>query len=257
VMGYKPNLKNPQTYNEKLQWLKLNDHNPLYTQLVDKYKVRDYIANEIGREHLVPLYGVWDTAEEIDFDTLQNEFVLKANHTSGDVFICKDKEKTDLNLLKKQISKWIKRNYYWKSREWPYKDVRPKIIAEKYLKEFEHGLIDYKIMCFNGKALCTFVCTKRNTEEGLHITIVDRDWNILLVCRKNTPRENFVEKPTTYNSMLSYAEKLSKDMPFVRVDLYEMKEKIMFGELTFYPASGFEGFSPSEWDKKFGDWLKL
>ena len=164
MMGTKLDLENPKTFNEKLQWLKLHDRNPEYTKMVDKYEAKEYVANIIGKEYIIPTLGVWDKFDDIDFDALPNEFVLKPTHTSGNVFICKDKSKIDYKKLKKQVNKWLKRDYYRIHREWPYKNVKPRIIAEEYMENKDHTSIkDYKFYCFNGQADYVMICTGRET----------------------------------------------------------------------------------------------
>ncbi|WP_448379491.1 ATP-grasp fold amidoligase family protein [Fervidobacterium sp.] len=258
IFGKKLNLNNPQTFNEKLQWLKLYDRNPMYTMLTDKYEVRKYVAEVIGEEHLIPLLGVWERFEEIDFDKLPNEFVLKPTHTSGDIFICKDKSKVDLTELRKIVNKWLKREYYWFHREWPYKNIKPRIIAEKYMVD-DSGveLKDYKFMCFNGKPKILFVASNRHLEGGVKIDFYDLDWNLLPFERHYKRSGKVMPKPRSFNKMIEIAEKLSQGIPFVRVDLYEVDGHPYFGELTFYPGAGFEEFTPEEWDYIIGSWLQL
>lgn len=253
------NLRNPQTFNEKLQWLKLYDRNSLYTTLVDKYGVRDYIKEKIGEEYLIPLIGgPWKNVDEIPFDSLPNQFVLKTTHDSGGVVICKDKENFDINGAKNKLKKSLKNNFYYVGREWPYKNVQPQIIAEKYMSDSDRDeLTDYKLMCFNGKHKCTFICEDRFSKDGLKVTFYDKDWNIMPF-ERHYPRNSVKkDKPITYDKMVELAETLSQGIPFVRVDFYEIQGKIYFGELTFYPGSGFEEFNPPEWDRILGDWLVL
>lgn len=258
-MGKKLNLEHPQTFNEKLQWLKIHDRKPEYTMMVDKYLVREYVAKTVGEEYLIPLLGVWEDPEEIDFDALPDQFVLKCNHNSGlGMCICKDKSELDLPKVKRELKKGLKQDYYLTGREWVYKDVPRRIIAEKYMvDESETELKDYKIMCFGGKARCCFVCTDRHTKEGLHITIFDNSWNMMHFGRHRHPSKDGIHKPAKYETMVKLAEVLAKDIPFVRVDFYEVDGKIYFGELTFFPGSGFEEFTPEEWDNTLGEWIKL
>ena len=256
-MGHKLDLNNPKTFNEKLQWLKLHDRNPLYTTLVDKYEVRKYIADTIGEEYLIPLLGLWDHFNDIDFDKLPNQFVLKCTHDSGGLIICKDKSKLDIKVAKKIINSCLKRNYYWAFREWPYKNVKPRIIAEKYMVD-ESGteLKDYKVFCFNGKPKALFVATDR----GIHQTkfdFFDTNFNHLPFMQhypNNTERE--ITKPKGLEKMLVLAEKLTQDFKHCRADFYDINGQVYFGELTFSHFSGFEPFEPEEWDYKFGDWIK-
>ncbi len=258
MMGTKLDLENPKTFNEKLQWLKLHDRNPEYTKMVDKYEAKEYVANIIGKEYIIPTLGVWDKFDDIDFDALPNEFVLKPTHTSGNVFICKDKSKIDYKKLKKQVNKWLKRDYYRIHREWPYKNVKPRIIAEKYMENFnDEELKDYKLMCFNGKVKFAFTCTDRYSEDGLKVTFFDLNWHKLPFERHYPSSNKYIEEPKNYEFMKKLAEELSQDIPFVRVDFYEINGKIYFGELTFYPGAGFEEFNPEIWDQKIGDMLEL
>lgn len=258
IFGKKLDLKNPKTFNEKLQWLKLYDRNPLYTQLVDKYEVRKYVEKVLGSEYLVPLFGIYNSFEEIDFDALPNEFVLKPTHTSGDIFICRDKSKIDFEKLKKEVNRWLKREYYWLHREWPYKNINPRIICEKYMVD-ESGteLKDYKFMCFNGEPRCLFVCSNRYSKEGLNVDFYDLDWNPMPFERHYKRSGKLIPKPKTFDQMVQFSKVLSKNIPFVRVDFYEVNGHLYFGELTFYPGSGFEEFTPEEYDYILGSWLDL
>lgn len=258
-LGTDLNLENPQSFNEKLQWLKLYDRNSAYTPMVDKYAVRDYISQKIGEEYLIPLVGgPWRSFEEIDFDALPDQFVLKCTHDSGGIVICKDKKTLNKKQAKRNIEKALKRNYFLPCREWPYKNVIPQIIAEKMMVD-ESGieLKDYKFMCFGGEIKCTFVCTDRFSTEGLHVTFFDREWNVMPFTRHYPAKKDGVPKPAAYERMIALAEVLSKDIPFVRVDFYDINGLVYFGELTFYPGSGFEEFTPEEWDYRLGQWIDL
>lgn len=259
VFGKKLDLENPKTFNEKLQWLKLYNRKPEYTIMVDKYKVRDYIAQMLGEEYLIPLLGVWDDPDEIDFDALPDQFVLKCNHNSGlGMCICKDKSKLNIPKVRAELRKGLKENYYIKFREWPYKDVPRKIIAEKYMTNGNgEDLNDYKLMCFNGKVKTTFVCSDRFSKDGLKVTFYDTDWRRMPFERHYPASKAEIDKPQTYEKMVTLAEKLAFGIPFVRVDFYEINGNIYFGELTFFPGSGYEEFTPEEWDKTLGDWIKL
>ena len=259
MMGYELNLACPKTFNEKLQWLKLHNRRPEYTMMVDKYKVREYIADKLGEEYLIPLLGVWDDPDEIDFDKLPNQFVLKCNHNSGlGMCICKDKSKLDISAVKKGLRKGLEQDYFLPGREWPYKNVPRKIICEKYMKmEGCSELTDYKYMCFNGKVKCVFVCSERFSADGLKITIFDRNWSALPVKRDYLKSDKNIPMPKFHHKMMELAEVLSEGIPFIRVDFYEINNHIYFGELTFFPASGFEKFTPEEWDYKLGEWISL
>ncbi len=253
------NLENPQTFNEKLQWLKLHDHNPLYTTLVDKYAVKKWVADKIGEQYVIPTLGVWEKAEDINFDQLPNRFVLKCTHDSGSIVICRDKSKLDKKAIIVKLSLALKNNGYWYGREWPYKNVPPRIIAEKYMTDDDsiQELKDFKLMCFNGKVKCSFVCTERFTKQGLKITFYDTNWDVMPFERHYLRSKTPIAKPLNYDEMVELAEKLSKDIPFVRVDFYSVKGHTYFGEMTFYPGSGLEAFSPSEWNKEIGSYLQL
>lgn len=253
-------LQTPKTFNAKLQWLKLYDRRPEYTMMVDKYRVRDYIAEKIGSEYLIPLLGVWDNPDEIDFDSLPQKFVLKCNHNSGlGMCICKDKSKLDVKKAKADLRKGLEQDYYITLREWPYKDVPRKIICEKYMEDSATTeLRDYKLFCFNGEPKATLICSDRFTESGLHEDFYNELWEKLPVKRPNIPvRKDILERPVNFETMKSLAQKLAENMPFVRTDFYEINGEIYFGELTFFPASGFSSFDPEYWDQKFGEWITL
>lgn len=402
AMGRKLDLDNPQTFNEKLQWLKLYDRKPEYTVMVDKAKAKEWVAEKIGEEYIIPTLGVWEHFDEIDFNKLPDQFVLKCTHDSGGLVICTDKSKLDIETARKKLTKCLKRNFYWVGREWPYKNVPPRIIAEKYMTDesgielkdykifnfdgepkliqvdydrfvehkrnfystdwkyieaaiqyptdpthqinrpkrlekmldlartlaagFPHvrtdfyciddhiyfgeltfyhesgfatftpeslgeemgkliklpggGILliindlavfvlreespaaneelkDYKFMCFNGHVKCGFTVTERFSDDGLKVTFFDREWNPLPFERHYPKSATSIPKPYCLERMIELAEKLSDGIPFVRVDFYESGGQIYFGEMTLYPGSGFEEFSPEEWDKTLGDWIEL
>lgn len=257
-IGRWPDLKNPRTFNEKIQWLKLHDRNPLYTQLVDKYEVRKYIAETIGEKYLIPLLGVWDSFDEIDFDKLPNQFVLKCTHDSGGLVICKDKSKLDIEAAKKKINQCLQRNYYYTWREWPYKNVKPRIIAEEYMEdEPGKGLKDYKFFCFNGAVKALFVATDREIHQT-KFDFFDPEFNHLPM-KQHYPNneEREIKRPAGFEEMKLLASKLTSKFPHCRADFYDMGGKVYFGELTFSHFSGFEPMEPMEWDDKFGHWLTL
>lgn len=259
LFGKRLNLNAPQTFNEKLQWLKLHDRRPEYTAMVDKYAAKQFAANICEEMHIIPTLGVWEHFDDIDFDALPQKFVLKCTHDSGGLVICKDKRTFDKSAAKEKIEKCLKRNFYLSGREWPYKNVPRRIIAEEYLESLDtDGLADYKLMVFNGKVEATFVCTDRFSSDGLKITFFDRDWNRLPCKRQYHSTSNIeIPKPKTYDTMIRYAELMSKGIPFLRADFYEIQGQLFFGELTFYPASGFEKFEPEYWDRTFGDMLDI
>lgn len=259
-MGKELNLGSPRTLNEKLQWLKLYNRKPKYTMMVDKYAVRKYIADTIGEEYLIPLLGVWDNPDDIDFDTLPNQFVLKCNHNSGlGMCICKDKSKLDIEQVKAGLRKGLQQDYYLIGREWPYKNVKRRIIAEKYMTTLGmDDLPDYKIHCFNGEPKFILYCSERFSKTGTKEDFLDTNWSKLPFKRPDLKcSDKILKKPSRLNEMLELAKILSTNIPFLRCDFYEIKGSVYFGELTFFPASGLEAFQPEEWDYRLGDWLKL
>lgn len=255
-LGKKLNLREPKTFNEKLQWLKLNDRKNKYTMMVDKYEVRKYIAETIGEEYLIPLLGVYNKFEDIDFDKLPNQFVLKCTHDSGGLIICKDKSKLDKEEARKKINKSLKKNFYYHGREWPYKDIKPKIICEKYMVD-ESGteLKDYKFFCFNGVPKALFVATDRGVDT--RFDFFDMEFNHLPFMQHYKNATKQIEKPKGFIKMINLAKALSKDIAHVRIDFYDINGKIYFGEITFYHFSGFEKFEPEKYDQIFGEWIKL
>ena len=258
-MGKKLDLKNPQTYNEKLQWLKLYDRKPEYTTMVDKYEVKKYVADKIGDEYIIPTLGVWDNFDDIDFEKLPNQFVLKCTHDSGGLVICKDKSKLDINAAKNKINKSLKQNYYYSGREWPYKNVKPRIIAEKYMVDEEtNDLRDYKFFCFDGKAKMMYMASNRfNNDKETTMDYFDEDFNWLDINWGTKKSDIKPSKPNNFEEMISIAERLSKDIPEVRIDLYYCNKQIYFGEITFFDGSGFNTIKPIEWDYKLGSYIKL
>lgn len=252
----KLDLSKPQTFNEKIQWLKLYDCKDQYTEFVDKFKVRKYISDTIGDEYLIPLIGVWDKFEDIDFDKLPNQFVLKPTHTSGNVFICKDKSEINFIKIKKEINDWLAREYYWIHREWPYKNIKPRIVCEKFMVD-ESGteLKDYKFFCFNGVPKAMFVATDRGVDT--RFDFYDMDFNHLPFMQHYKNSTKLINKPKGFDEMVILAKKLSNNLPHVRVDFYDINGKIYFGELTFYHFSGLEKFEPEIYDEIFGSWLVL
>lgn len=259
-LGYKVDFEQPRTFNEKLQWLKLHDRKALYTQLVDKYEVRKYVAEKIGDEHLIPLLGgPWDSVDEIDFDSLPSQFVLKTTHDCGGIVICTDRSCFDIEKAKAKLSKHLKRTYYCGNREWPYKNVKPRIIAEQYMSDgFGRGLRDYKWYCFNGEPKYMLIVADRFT-GGAKKNVANFDMNFELLPFQNSGAvyNRELTKPATFDEMKEIAKQLSSGIPHVRVDLYEVDGKVFFGELTFYDSSGTARFDPPEWDEIIGSWLEL
>ncbi|RHQ93690.1 ATP-grasp fold amidoligase family protein [Clostridium sp. AF21-20LB] len=255
AFGNRLNLKNPLTFNEKLQWIKLYDRKPEYTTLVDKKNVKDYVAAMIGKEYIIPTLGSWKYFEDIDFEKLPNQFVLKCTHDSGGIYICRDKKTFDKNKAKDVLNKSLSTNYYYQGREWPYRDVEHLILAEKYLAD---NLQDYKFFCFNSVPRMILVCSERYSDGGLKEDFFDENWNHLDVERATHPNSDLkILPPHHLEEMKKLASKLSKNTYFSRIDFYEVEDKIYFGEITFFPSSGLVGFQPDEWDRKLGDWLQL
>lgn len=259
ALDYPLNLQNPRTFSEKLQYMKLYDRNPLYNVFADKYAVRDYVKDKIGGEHLVPLLGKWDTPDDVKLDTLPNKFVLKLNNDSGGVWICTDKSSFDMEAVRQKMRSRFNDSYYWGSREWCYKDIKPLIFAEEYLDDIDTGdLPDYKFFCFDGVPKFLYIATGRHSPEGVRMTWLDTQWNKLPFQYPHHPACDVPPpKPDNLAEMLSIATMLSKDVRFVRVDLYSVKGKVYFGELTLYPAGGFSPIIPREWNYKIGDMLHL
>jgi len=260
-MGYPLNLDNPVTFSEKLQWLKLNDRNSLYTKLVDKYDVKTFVITTIGAQYIIPTIGVWDTVDSIQWESLPQQFVLKTTQGGGSygVIVCKDKSSLDKSLAIKRLNKALKQDIYKTFREWPYKNVRGRIIAEEYMEQEDgSALIDYKFFCFNGEPQFLYVRWEDSTDRKEHINFITLDWEPTHFYRPDCrPSIYLPHKPTKFEDMKELTRKLSKGIPFVRVDLYEINSKVYFSELTFYPSSGLLPFEPGEWDRKIGDMLIL
>lgn len=262
--GKRLNLKNPQTFNEKLQWLKLYDHNPLYTTLVDKYAVKQWVADKIGSEYVIPTLGVWDRPEDIDWDSLPDQFVLKTTHGGGGdgVVICKDKAKINKAEVLARLRKSMKTDPYKRLREWPYKNVPRRIIAEKFMQDYgrpdNKDLVDYKFYCFDGKPYYCQVIRDRHSNET--IDFYNMEWNLMPFVGVNPNGRNGntpVERPAGFDSMVKICERLSKDLSFSRIDLYEINDTEYFGEVTFFPGGAVGHFSPDEWNYRLGDLVKL
>ena len=258
-MGYKLDLDNPQTFCEKLQWLKLHNRKSEYPQMVDKYDAKQYVVNIIGEKYIIPTIGVWNRVEDIDFDKLPNQFVLKCTHDSGGIVICKDKSQLDINAAKKLLRRGLKKNYYWQNREWPYKNITPRIICEKYMvDESGYELKDYKWFCFDGVPKALFIATDRGVKgEETKFDFYDADFNHLPFTNGHPNASKEIKKPAGFELMKQLAAKLSQGQPHLRVDFYDINGEIYFGELTFYHWSGTMPFEPMEWDYKFGSWIKL
>ncbi|MCQ9281070.1 glycosyl transferase [Priestia aryabhattai] len=258
-VGQKLNLTKPITFNEKLQWLKIYNRQPEYTQMVDKYEVKQYVAEKIGLEYIIPTYGVWDSFNEIDFNVLPNQFVLKCTHDSGGLVICRDKSVFDIDAARKKINKSLKRNYFYNGREWPYKDLKPRIIAEKYMEDSSGDqLMDYKFYCFNGKPEFLYLSHGLENHSTASISFLTLNWKRAPFERSDyLPFKEIPPKPSNFKEMKLLAEKLSKGLPFLRVDLYEINGQLYFSELTFFPCSGHLPFKPMKYDREIGKLLKL
>ncbi|MBE7046071.1 MAG: glycosyl transferase [Ruminococcaceae bacterium] len=255
-IGKKLDLNNPHTFNEKLQWLKIHDHNPEYTRLVDKIAFKDYIAENIGAQYIVPTIGVWDKFDDIDFDKLPDKFVLKCNHDSGGLVICKDKSKLDIKKARRKINKCLKTNYYDLGREWPYKNVKPQILAEEYL-DLPEGLVEYKMFSFNGESKIIDVCMGVAHTDSRTNTFFTRDWQRLPIQSLLPNEKGDIEAPSELPQMLEIADKLSQGIPQVRVDFYVYKGQIYLGEMTFFHNSGTSVINPPEWDLRMGEYIDL
>lgn len=265
-MNYPLNLKYPQTFNEKLQWLKLHDRKPIYTTMVDKYEAKKYVADIIGEEHIIPTLSVYERVEDIDFDALPDQFVLKCTHDSGGLVICRDKSNLDKAVSYDKLRKSLKRRYFWQNREWPYKNVKPRIIAEKYMEDSTKrthvaetkSLTDYKFYCFNGEAKYLYVSSGLENHSTARISFLTMDWQFAPFGRSDyAPFEILPEQPSHFEEMVRIANHLSEGHAFLRVDMYEINGQIYFSELTFHPCSGMMPFNPQEWDEKLGNLISL
>lgn len=260
--SFKKNIdwNNPSSFNEKLQWLKVYDRKDIYSKLVDKYEVRNIIKSKIGEDYLIPLLGVWESFDEINFDNLPNQFVLKCTHDSGSVIICKDKTKFDRERAKKKINEWMSINYYWKKREWPYINIKPRIIAEELmLDESSQELKDYKFFTFNGEPRFLYIASDRNKEnEDVKFDYFDIDFQRINVRQSAHENSNYIfSKPEKFEEMIEISKILSKGIPQVRMDFYVVNGKIYFGEYTFFHHSGLVPFIPESFDYVLGDLIKL
>ena len=258
--GQKLNLKSPSNYNEKLQWLKLYDHNPIYTTLVDKLAVKDYVKNKVGEQYIIRTLGVWDRFDDIDFVSLPRQFVLKTTHGGGNsgVVICRDKSSFDEKAAKIKLEKSLAKDVYLVSREWPYKNVPRRIIAEEYMEDAKTGeLRDYKFFCFDGEPKALFVASERQKRDEPCFDFFDTEYNHLDLRCSHPLADVLPEKPVSFTEMLELARNLSSGFPHVRVDLYEINGRPFFGELTLYHWEGLMPFYPESWNETFGSWLSL
>jgi len=261
IIGEYPNLEHPVGFNEKIQWLKLYHRIPILTQLVDKFEAKQYVSREIGREYVIENYGVWDDFDDINFNILPEQFVLKTTHDCGGVVICRDKNSFDFKAAKRKLTKHLTSNHYYTNREWAYKSVKPRIIAEKYFTNgSEEGeseeLIDYKFSCFSGEPKLLQISTGR-FGAGLRHNFYDMNFQRLNIIKFKGGTTTELEKPEGFEKMIQFAKQLSSIYPFVRIDFYNINGQIYFGEFTFYPGGGFSLFKPDEWEQKAGDWIDL
>lgn len=260
-MGYDIDLDNPKTFNEKLQWLKLYDRKPIYSTMVDKYEVKEYVANIIGQEHIIPAYGVWDKYEDIDFELLPNQFVLKCTHDSGGLVIVKDKREMNTHAIRRKICNSLKRNYYLVGREWPYKSVIHRVLAEKYMVD-ESGieLKDYKVLCFNGEPKLIEYHQGRYTNHQTQ-DFYDTDWKLLSISQSSNPHyrknQSAVLRPALLEKMLDYSRILAQGLIHIRIDWYLIEDQLYFGEYTFYDGDGFCAFDDPKDDLLLGSWISL
>lgn len=259
-VGYRLNLENPKTYNEKLNWLKLYDRNNRYASMVDKVLAKEYVASIIGEEYIVPNLGIWDQFDDIDFNCLPNSFVLKTTHDSGGVVICRDKKTFDYKAAKDKITRYLKRDFFYICREWPYKDLKHRVLAEEYLENDcttlrNMPLMDYKVYTFNGVAKLAMINTGRGVDT--RADYFDKEYNWLDFKWGYEHAENIPPKPTHYEEMFNLAEKLAEGTSELRVDFYESNGRVYFGEMTFFDGGGFDPIEPFDWDIKMGSWIVL
>lgn len=253
-------LENPKTYNEKLQWLKIHDRNPEYSRMVDKIEAKNFIAEKVGYEYIIPTIDVWEKFDDIDFDKLPNQFVLKCNHDSGGLFIVRDKVNFNKAAARRKINRCLKRNFYLPGREWPYKNVKPRILAEKYMtddndKTGDPATTDYKFFCFNGEPKIMYISKDKSNDP--RTDFFDMDFNHLPIKIKDPNADVPPQKPKQFELMRELAGKLSSGIPHLRVDFYIFNDRVYVGELTFYHNSGFSLLTPPEWNKQCGDWIDI
>lgn len=253
-----PDLKNPRTFNEKLCWLKLHRREPEMSVMVDKAQAKDYVRDILGEEYIIPTFGLWERAEDIDFGLLPDRFVMKGTHDSGRVIVCTDKNQLDFDRARQEMQQSLDRDFYAITREWPYKNVPHRIIAEQFIRQSDGGLTDYKFFCFNGHVDCVMVCIDRHLGKP-KFYFFDRNWNFLRLNKRGVaaPEGFTLSRPEGMERMFEIASILSKGQPFVRVDLYNVDGKIYFGELTFYPDGGVDPNILPSTDQRWGDLLDL
>ncbi|WP_010136873.1 ATP-grasp fold amidoligase family protein [Ochrovirga pacifica] len=263
--GYQLNLENPKTFNEKIQWLKLNDRTPLHTQCADKYMVRDYVAQKVGEQYLIPLVFHTEDVSQLTMDKLPDyPVIIKTNHDSGNYVIVRDKKQFDLNAVRNKMRAAMKKNYYYHTKEWQYKNIKPRVVVEKLLMQ-KGGSIpyDYKVHCIHGKVEMISVDLHRGTKEhrrnwyDINWQRLPFDWASILDGVKTVQSDIDIEKPNCLDEMVLLSEKISSSFKYARVDWYEVESKLYFGEITFHHDSGFQPIEPNEWDLKIGAKLKL
>lgn len=253
LIGKKLHLKHPALYNEKLQYMKLHDRNPLYTILADKASVKAYVASRVGQEYVIPTLGVWKTVSEIDFESLPDSFVLKCTHDSGSTVLCRNKDDFDKHAVCQKLGNALSKNYYFNDREWVYKNIRPAVIAEKYMGG---DIADYKFFCFDGKPMIMFIATDRSDPaKETKFDFFDMDFNHITVRNGHPNAALPPEKPSSWEDMKKLASRLSHGLPHVRVDLYEIDGRLYFGEYTFYHWGGFVPFEPEDLNIRMGTWM--
>lgn len=258
LMGTALHLNHPETFNEKLQWLKLNDRKPEYGTMADKVAAKDYVAGIIGREHIIPTLAVYDDISQIDIDALPEQFVLKCAHDSGGLAICRDKSVFDKDKSLASLAQAQKRDFYFRDREWAYKNVPHRILAEQYMDDGSNGLTDYKFYCFDGEPHYLYISSGLEDHKTARISFLTMDWKFAPFNRSDyRPFDELPAKPSGFEEMIGIARKLSSGHRFLRVDLYQIGDTVYFSELTFYPNSGYMPFTPAEWDLRLGELLKI
>lgn len=254
--GKELNLDNPLTFNEKLNWLKIYDRQPLYNKMVDKFEAKEIVKEKIGKEYIVPTIGIYNSVDDIDFTNLPNKFAIKCTHDSGSVVICKNKNELNVEKTKRFLKKCCKHNLFFWAREWPYKDVKPRIIVEEYIESLDENLVVYKVFCFHGKPyLIQVIQNDKHKDET--IDYFDTNWNLLNLKQDFPNSSNHLKKPKALEEMLHLSSLFLIERPFIRVDWYIVNDKPIFSEFTFFSDAGFAFFSPSEWDLKLGEMMEL
>lgn len=257
IYGKKLNWDNPTLFSEKLQWLKLYDRKLVYSDMVDKCNAKEYVVGIIGKQYIIPTLGVWESFDDINFNLLPKDYVLKCTHDCGGLVICRNND-IDYDSARKKIQKSLKTNYYWLFREWPYKNVKPRIIAEQYMENHGEGLTDYKFYCFNGEPKFLYISKGLENHDTAKISFLNVDWSFAPYHRIDYKEfEELPHKPKEYSKMLELCRKLSSGFMFLRVDLYEINGQIYFSEFTFSPNSGFMIFKDANTDHEIGDMIKL